>query len=136
MKQSKRPRKPSHLSPSAAKAWDSVVKSLHDAGTLAATDVAAITLLAELLGIAGDAYAQFKSAANTAGQIGTVIKQPNGWPGPHPQWSVYQKAIAQAKGLLAEFGLTPAGRAKVCQEIDKGTADPFADLDAEGGERA
>lgn len=136
MKQSKRPRKPSHLTPSASKAWDSVLKSLEDAGTLANTDAAAITLLAELLGIAADAYAQFKSASNTAGQIGTVIKQPNGWAGPHPQWSIYQKAINQAKTLLHEFGLTPAGRAKLCAEADPGPDDPFADLDAGDGEHA
>jgi P27 family predicted phage terminase small subunit len=109
-----------------------VIKSLEEAGTLKKTDIAAITLLAELLGIASDAYAQFKSASNTAGQIGTIVKQPNGWPGPHPQWNVYTKSITQAKGLLAELGLTPSGRAKIKIESDAGELDPFADLDGGG----
>jgi P27 family predicted phage terminase small subunit len=115
-----RPERPDHLSPSAAEAWDSVCAALDGLGMLSITGAAAITLLAEMLGLKRDAYETLKKE-------GTSIILPNGCTAAHPQVSIFNKAAAQAKSLLLEFGLTPAGRPRV--KINDTDPMAFDDLD-------
>lgn len=117
----RKPRKPSHLSPSAGKAWDRLTTALDELGVLSATDLDALTLCAEQLGIKADAYERIKAE-------GDVVTLPNGCPTPHPAVGILQKATTQAKAFLIEFGLTPSGRARVKVQKKEEEAEPFADL--------
>lgn len=118
--------KPKHLSASASAAWDRLIEAIERLGVLSTTDRAAITMCAELLGLAADAYAAMKTE-------GTTTQHANGTAGPTPCFGIYVKATAQAKALLAEFGLTPSARPRV--KVDKPGDDPadFSDLGGGGG---
>ena len=53
---------------------------------------------------------------------GSVIKWPNGVPGPSPFYKVAKDAAGQLRGLLNDLGLTPAARGAK-------EAEPAGDLD-------
>lgn len=115
-----KPHRPDHLSHAGAAAWDDLVKKLEELGVLTATDAAAITLCAELMGIARDAYNAIKSD-------GAVVRV-NNQPVTHLQVAVYNKAVAQIRPLLVEFGLTPSARSRVKGPKDEKDPSDFSDL--------
>lgn len=79
------------------------------------------------------AYARWAEAERQITADGTIIKMPNGWPGPHPALAIANTAMKQMHQYLAKFGMTPADRSRVttsAKATDKSRF--FADL---GGQR-
>jgi P27 family predicted phage terminase small subunit len=64
-----------------------------------------------------------RSAAEHVNRYGTIIKWPNGQPGPSPFYKAWKETTALMRGLLSDLGLTPATRKPVAKEEDSGELD-------------
>jgi P27 family predicted phage terminase small subunit len=94
-------RAPEELNGDSLLAWD-----MFDGGTVEAQDRPAMILLCQ-------SWAEMVGADRHVEKNGTVIKLPNGYPGPNPFCKVRNEARAVVMRLLREFGRTPASRAKI-----------------------
>ena len=91
-------------------------------GTLTHADLRALELLADTLATAAEAQA-------TVAQCGFTVPTADGGAKPHPAVRIMETARAQAKGLLADFGLTPRGRQGVdTKPAGKVEADVYAEF--------
>lgn len=100
---SNHPQPPEELDGEALLEWHRIVAELDAAGTLDKTDRAILTLYAQT-------WATHHAAARAVAQHGSVIKWPNGMPGPSPFYKVAKETAGQLRGLLADLGLTPTSR--------------------------
>ena len=73
---------------------------------LTQADRAALTLYCQ-------AWSTMVSAQSHVRDNGAIVKSPNGYPIQNPYLSVANAAAKQLRGILSEFGLTPASRSKV-----------------------
>jgi P27 family predicted phage terminase small subunit len=74
-------------------------------------------------------YAQWKQATAKLREFGTVIKGKGGFPVMSPYVPVANRAMAQMKAFLIEFGMTPSSRSRVRTAQDSAAGDPFAEFD-------
>lgn len=74
-------------------------------GEVSEADRAALTVLSL-------AWAEMHDAERHIQKNGTVIKLPNGYPGPNPYTKIRDKARMTVTKLIEAFQLTPASRAK------------------------
>ena len=86
--------------------WRALAAVLVEAGTLTASDLRALELLADTL----TSCAEF---AAIIARDGVLITGPSGAPKAHPAVAGLGQARAQARQLLQDFGLTPAARGGV-----------------------
>ena len=100
------PKPPKALKGEALAEWRRVVKELAPTRVLTRADRSALVMYCQTWANAQDAAA--KIAAD-----GTVILQPNGYPGPNPYLKVFNEANRICMRLLQEFGLTPSARARI-----------------------
>ena len=84
----------------------STLKLLLDLGLMSDLDRAALAAYCQ-------AWSRWVEAEDALRQYGVVIKSPSGFPMQSPFLSVANKALEQMRGLLIEFGMTPASRTKV-----------------------
>jgi P27 family predicted phage terminase small subunit len=96
------PRAPKSLGQRATAIWRELSPVAVSLGTLRAADLAGFRLLCETLATAAE-------ATETVATEGLTIETANGQR-KHPCVAVMETARAQARTLLAEFGLTPKGR--------------------------
>lgn len=95
---------PEELAGDALLAWNEFCADAADYITPA--DRAAMILLC-------NAWAEMKEAARQIEAKGTVIKLPNGYPGPNPYCKVRNEARACVMKLITELGLTPNSRSRI-----------------------
>jgi P27 family predicted phage terminase small subunit len=100
------PSPPRGLSKYARLMWKSLAADAVAAGVLNASDMHAFALLVETLETAHLAAAAVKVE-------GFVVPTSDGGQKKHPAVAVLETARAQAKTLLAEFGLTPRARGAI-----------------------
>lgn len=87
--------------------WRRLAPILERLGVLTETDTGALTTYCE-------AWATWKGATQKIRQFGMVIKGKDGdLPIVSPYVKIAEKAFAQVKGMLIEFGMTPSSRTKV-----------------------
>lgn len=79
-------------------------------------DMPAMVLLCE-------AWAEMRHAEEQIAKTGTVVKLPNGYPGPTPFVKIRDSARATVIRLLREFGFTPAARAKLVPDPEEKDAE-------------
>lgn len=102
----KRPRCPKHLEGEARREYRRLAKLLEGLGLVSELDRAALAAYAT-------AWARWIEAEQALKAEGPVVKAPSGYPVQNPWLPVANRAIAQVVKLLAEFGLTPAARARL-----------------------
>jgi P27 family predicted phage terminase small subunit len=100
--------------------WRSMGKLLLDAGLLTHGDVIALEMLCL-------SYARMKKANREVLVEGEVLVSDNGGYYQNPWLSIANRAWEQVKGMLGEFGLTPAERTRVMAAIEQ-DEDDLADL--------
>lgn len=114
-----RPRIPYGLSPRAQTAWRNIVSDLESNGILARSDQWAIELLAVAVGRLREA----RAAANKAMRAGDH-EAVRVW------WKVEREALAQARALVAQLGLSPSGRNSLGMALARAQGAGRADPDA------
>jgi len=97
------PDAPDYLSDNAKIQWYRVAPAAVALGTLSEADFAAFALLCETLATAEEARA-------VVARDGFLVATENGGQKAHAAIKVLETARNQARGLLADFGLTPRGR--------------------------
>lgn len=98
---------PDWLDPEAADEWRRLAPMLERLGILTETDTQALSAYCE-------AWATWKQATQKIRQFGMVINGKDGdLPVVSPYVKIAEKAFAQVKGMLIEFGMTPSSRTRV-----------------------
>lgn len=92
--------------------WRSLGKLLLDAGLLTQGDTIALEMLCL-------AYGRMKEANNRVDDEGMVLESDKGNFYQSPYLSIANRAWEQVKGMLAEFGLTPAERTRVMALVEQ-----------------
>lgn len=117
---------PEHLPPVARAEWARIVDELGQLGLLTGLDRAA-------LGAYCSAYARWHDAQKILSKVGMTIETPNGMIMPSPYISIINKAVDQMISIAAQFGMTPASRARVSADREQ-PKDPFDEFLNEGHE--
>ena len=97
---------PSWLAPEAKKEWRRLAPSLVSMGILTDHDLEAFAGYCQ-------AYARWKEAEDFIAQHGTIFKTPSGYVQQVPQVSISLQNLKLMQSFCAEFGLTPASRARL-----------------------
>ena len=114
---------PSHLSGEAKKEWRRIVPELAAVGLITRIDRAALAMYCE-------AWGRWLEAEDALRKYGVMVKSPNGFPMQSPYLAVANKAMEQMRGLLTEFGMSPASRTRISVwEPDAGDPEFEALLD-------
>ena len=114
------PRCPEHLQGDAKKEWRRMSRDLVKMGLLARIDRGALALYCQ-------AWGRWVDAEQALVKYGVIVKSPNGFPVQSPYLSIANKAMAQMRMLLTEFGMSPSSRARVHAEPQP-REDPFETL--------
>ena len=122
-----RPRRPSSLSPGAARAWNQIVPGLAAVGILAAVDATALVLLCESIAL-------WQTATAEMNRIGLIINA-DGRIRRNPYLLIASRAGDQMAKMLAEFGMTPSSRSRV-QARAEPARGAFESWDRNHGENA
>ncbi len=114
---------PDWLMPEAKKEWKRLAPSLIAMGILTDHDMEAFAGYCQ-------AYARWREAEEFLSQHGTIFKTPSGYVQQVPQVSIAQQNLKIMQSFCAEFGLTPASRARLyAQNGDKSdTDDPMENV--------
>jgi P27 family predicted phage terminase small subunit len=107
---------PEELQGDALLAWHQYIAELAELGPVTKLDRAALITLCR-------ATAMKEDAAANVEKTGTVIKLPNGYPGPSPYLKVFFESAKLEKSLLIEMGLTRASRSKVKKPQEQAATD-------------
>ena len=117
-------RPPAWLMPDAKKEWRRLAPALQAQGLLTAGDTTAFAGYCQ-------AYARWKEAEEWITLRGSVMVTPSGYRQQVPQVSIAANSLKTMQSLAAEFGLTPAARARISGntngKYDK-DADPMENL--------
>lgn len=119
------PECPEHLDDVARVEWDRVSGLLADAGLLGDLDRAALAGYCVL-------YSRWVDAQEKLQKTGLIVKAPSGYPVPNPLIGISNKALKEMRAFLAEFGMTPASRARIdgSKLQSKPKKNPFTELKA------
>jgi P27 family predicted phage terminase small subunit len=119
---SSKPIKPDGLDAHASEEWDLITELLDGMRLLSRTDVRALTMYCE-------AYSRYQAAREQIAKTGTVLVSPSKFFYQSPFVGIMNKASAEMKSWLIEFGLTPSARARLAQPTEsKGEDSPFKRL--------
>ena len=97
---------PPWLEPEAKKEWKRLAPSLEAMGVLTQVDLTAFAGYCQ-------AYARWREAEEFLSQHGSIFKTPSGYVQQVPQVSIAQQNLKIMQSFCAEFGLTPATRARI-----------------------
>ena len=100
------PETPEGLTTEAFAEWERICGDLASMNLLTTVDRASLELYIEQWQIKFDAWTQLR-------KNGTVIKLPNGYPGPNPFKKDYDNAVAFLMKWLTEYGLTASSRSRI-----------------------
>lgn len=115
------PDAPETLSPEARREWQRMAGQLCDLGLLTEIDRAALAMYCEF-------WADFTEASEMVEKQGKVIKTKAGNVIENPYYSIKKRSADLARAFLAEFGMTPASRARVSAVVRQERKNPFAEV--------
>lgn len=132
------PTAPKHLGKEARKAWKRLTPELLRYNLLAKVDADALAMLCQTIGrieLIETAFARRQALLEEQGKDAAeslLGSTPNGMQVQHPLYQALNREMDKARSLLAEFGLTPAQRARVTPAIRavKTTQRDFFDVNA------
>jgi P27 family predicted phage terminase small subunit len=113
---------PPHLSGLAKKEWKRLVPELLALGLLTKIDRAALAAYCQC-------WARWVEAEEKLKVEGLTIKTPSGFEQPSAWLTIANKALALLRAYAAEFGLSPATRARVSAAEPPKRDNPFNALD-------
>lgn len=114
------PRCPSHLSAEAKREWRRVTKELFDAGLLTSVDRAAIAAYCQ-------AWSNWVEAVQALDGEDKVCVTDKGYSHANAWVSIANKALAEMRTWMVEFGMTPSSRSRIkMPEVE--TVDPFEEF--------
>lgn len=114
---------PEFLEGDAAAEWRRLAPVLHRLGLFTEIDGTAFATYCQT-------WARWREAETAIKKFGMVIKGKGGFPVLSPYVGVANRAMAQMRSLLVEFGMTPSARSRVRASGDRDTpGDPFAEFD-------
>ena len=116
---------PRYLNKIARREWRRIVPELDRLGMLTAVDGAALESYC-------NAYANMVQAQTVLNDEGMTFVTDTGYVGQRPEVAIVNKSLAAIKSFCAEFGLTPAGRARMAIP-DKPAAEDEMDQFLRGG---
>lgn len=119
------PRAPAYLSKTAQKEWRRTARQLHKAGLLTELDRTALAGYCR-------SFATWVDAMANLDKHGTLIKSKSGFPMQSPYLTIANKAMAEMRKWLCEFGMTPSSRTRLTVDEPK-KQDPAAEFLARGG---
>lgn len=99
------------------KAWREFVSTLGELEIVTVGDVYSVAMLC-------DAFGRFLTARDIILAEGEIIDGPRG-PMSHPAYRHMVESWNQVKGMMIEFGLTPAARSRVTKVGGEDNEDPF-----------
>ena len=111
---------PAFLSLMAKAEWKRMVAELEPLGLMTKIDRAALAAYC-------DCYARWAEASEMLQKTGLIIKTPNDYPVQNPVLPIINKALAEMKGFLTEFGMTPSSRTRVSVPKQK-PKNPYDDI--------
>ncbi len=111
------PSPPAHLSKEARKEWRRSGQLLLETGLITDLDRAAFAAYCQ-------AWGRWVEAEEALRQYGMMLRGPNNTPVRSPYLQVANQALDQLRGLLSDFGMSPASRSRV-------SASPLAPEDDE-----
>ena len=100
------PEPPSTLGGEAATEWQRITRLLKRLRLIAKLDRAALAIYCV-------AWQDWTEARARIAEQGAIVKSPNGYPIVNPYHAIASQAAKQMQSLLAEFGLSPAARARM-----------------------
>lgn len=114
---------PIWLETEAKKEWKRLAPSLLAMGVLTNHDLSAFAGYCQ-------AYARWREAEEFLSKHGTTFETPNGYVQQVPQVSIAAQSLKIMQSFCAEFGLTPASRARLYANTgdNKGSEDPMEDV--------
>jgi P27 family predicted phage terminase small subunit len=118
---------PTWLEGPAVAEWRRLAPTLHRLGLLTEIDGDALATYCQT-------WARWQEAEGQIRKFGMVIKGKHGFPVISPYVAVANRAMAQMKSLLVEFGMTPSARTRVKTDASAKPDDPFVKFD-QGFER-
>ena len=104
-----KPYMPRELSDGGRRVWRRLAGKLHAAGLLADIDADALAMYCEL-------HARWTEAERAIQANGLTVMTPNGYLVQSPYVSIANRALADMRALLREFGMTPASRSAISIE--------------------
>jgi P27 family predicted phage terminase small subunit len=90
--------------------WEEIAPMLHTSGVLDRVDARMLAMFCEATAQAELARQMMEAARNSTG---LVVQQPSGRVAPDPHFTVWKDAVAAARQLAEQFGLTPSARARL-----------------------
>lgn len=108
------------------KEWKRLAPSLESMGVLTQADLTAFAGYCQ-------AYARWKEAEEFISQHGSIFQTPSGYVQQVPQVSIAQQNLKIMQSFCAEFGLTPATRARIIANgggKDDGSSDDPMERDS------
>jgi P27 family predicted phage terminase small subunit len=108
---------PEHLSTEAKAEWRRVSRELFDAGLLVRVDRAALAAYCQT-------WSRWVKAEKALAKGKLTFTTSIGYEGPNPMIAIANKAMAQMRAFMTEFGMTPSSRAKVTVH-EEPEDDPF-----------
>lgn len=106
------PRPPDHLGREAKKAWRRTAKQLYELGVLSEIDRDALAAYCVQYAVWVSAVDQIQKDGVIQGG-GLLAETPNGYPVQHPLVAVMNRAQAEMRKWMAEFGMTPSSRSRI-----------------------
>lgn len=103
-------------------------KELHKLGLLSTIDLVAFAAYCQQ-------YSTWVMATEKVQKHGVLIKAQSGFPMQSPYFTIQNKAQAEMRKWLTEFGMTPSSRSRVQIEPEKET-DPMEEFLNKGGLKA
>jgi P27 family predicted phage terminase small subunit len=115
------PPMPGHLSDEARAEWERMAKPLFDLGLLTPVDMASFAAYCQ-------AYGRWAQAETKLKTEGLTVTTTNGNHIQNPLVGIANQAMEHMRKHLANFGMSPADRAKVVANKIDGSSDPFDKL--------
>lgn len=111
------PKCPTHVKREARREWKRVSQELYDAGLLESVDRAALAAYCI-------AYGRWVKATKELEGVELTLMTESGYTYPNPLLSIAKSASEEMRRYMADFGMTPASRAKVTSRKPE-QVDPF-----------
>jgi P27 family predicted phage terminase small subunit len=112
------PKCPDFLDETAREEWFWISQELFEMGVLALTDKTALAMYCQ-------SFSRWAQAEEFLQREGFIVEGERGTK-INPYISIAQRAMADCRALLSDFGLTPSSRANLKVGKEKGALDPFA----------
>jgi len=112
---------PAGMSELAAAQWRVVAPKLTASRILTEVDAEALAAYCEV-------FARWRYCTDAIAKHGPMVKTASGGVKLSPMWIAMTQSTAEMRRFLVEFGMTPAGRARVDAVKEPGDDDPFADF--------